>query len=731
MQDRDGQATGIPAIPGCRCGVLSGFNPNAGSFNPNAGSFVPGGAPPFVPGQAYNPYGQQQQQQGGNPADYYNQYQQQGYGGYGQYGGYPQQGYGGYPQQGYGQQQGFNNGAYNQYQAQPPRQPETKVYEPPVRQPAAAPSAPFVRRDDPNAPPPSKPPTLSIGAKKPTLPPANPDAKPATVSLKIGGAKSSAASSAPASKAATPAASSKAASPAPSKPATPAPAKPAAEKKAEKAAEKAAKKEEAAAAPAAKKTAAEEKADKVAEEVKAVATEEEIAELYGAEEAKDVKPHLNIVFIGHVDAGKSTMGGNILYLCGMVDKRTLEKYEREAKEAGRESWYLSWALDSTSQEREKGKTVEVGRAYFETDTRRYTILDAPGHKNFVPSMISGAAQADVAVLVISARKGEFETGFEKGGQTREHAMLVKTAGVSKLIVVVNKMDDPTVNWDKERYDEIVGKLTPFLKGTGYNLKTDVTFIPVSGFTGANLKEDVDRKVAPWVEGISLLNFLDNMPIGDRKNNAPLMMPISEKYPDMGCIVVGKVESGKVKKGQDLLLMPNKTQVGVQAIYNEVEEEIPLALCGDNIRIRLRGVEDTDINVGFVLTSPQAPVKTVTQFEAQLVILDTKNIITAGYGAVMHVHTASEEITLSALLHYYDKKTGRKSRKPPQFAKKGMKIIALVEASGPVCVERYADHPQLGRFTLRDEGKTVAIGKITARVEELPDVAKLELGIATA
>ena len=144
------------------------------------------------------------------------------------------------------------------------------------------------------------------------------------------------------------------------------------------------------------------------------------------------------------------MGGNILYLCGMVDKRTLEKYEREAKEAGRESWYLSWALDSTSQEREKRKTVEVGRAYFETTARRYTILDAPGHKNFVPSMISGAAQADVAVLVISARKGEFETGFEKGGQTREHAMLVKTAGVSKLIVVVNKMDDPTVNWDKTR-----------------------------------------------------------------------------------------------------------------------------------------------------------------------------------------------------------------------------------------------------------------------------------------
>ncbi|GAA5900169.1 hypothetical protein JCM6882_002633 [Rhodosporidiobolus microsporus] len=718
--------------------VLLSFNPNANSFNPNAGSFVPGGgAPPFQPGQQYNPYGQQQQggQQGGNPADYYNQYQQQGYGGYGQYGGYPQQGYGGAPQ-GYGAQDAFaqryNNPGFAQFQQQAsqPQQPQTRVYEPPVRQPAApASSAPFVRREDPNAPAPSKPPTLSIGGAKPALPKpsADPNAKPATVSLKIGGSKSSASSStAASSKAATPATASKNTSPAPSKPSTPVAGKPAAEKKAEAVK---AKKEEAAAAPAAKK-AAEEKADAVAQEVQAVATQEAIADLYGVEDAKDVKPHLNIVFIGHVDAGKSTMGGNILYLCGMVDKRTLEKYEREAKEAGRESWYLSWALDSTSQEREKGKTVEVGRAYFETDTRRYTILDAPGHKNFVPSMISGAAQADVAVLVISARKGEFETGFEKGGQTREHAMLVKTAGVTKLIVVVNKMDDPTVNWDKERYDEIVGKLSPFLKGTGYNLKTDVVFIPVSGFTGANLKVDVDRKVAPWVEGISLLNYLDNLPINDRKNNAPLMMPISEKYPDMGCIVVGKVESGMVRKGQDLLLMPNKTPVGVQAIYNEMEDEVPAAMCGDNIRIRLRGIEDTDINVGFVLTSPTAPVKAVTTFEAQLVILDTKNIITAGYGAIMHIHTASEEITLSALLHYYDKKTGRKSRKPPQFAKKGMKIIALVEAAGPVCIEPFNSVPQLGRFTLRDEGKTVAIGKITKlveRVEDLPEqVAALDI-----
>ena len=175
----------------------------------------------------------------------------------------------------------------------------------------------------------------------------------------------------------------------------------------------------------------------------------------------------------------------------------MEKYEKEAKDASRETWYLSWALDSTPQERSKGKTIEVGRAYFETDARRYTVLDAPGHKTYVPSMISGAAQADVAILVISARKGEFETGFERGGQTREHVMLVKTAGVSKLIIAVNKMDDTTVRWDKARFDEIKDKLTPFVKGSGYHPKNDVTFIPVSAYTGLNLKDRVSPSVCPW------------------------------------------------------------------------------------------------------------------------------------------------------------------------------------------------------------------------------------------
>jgi peptide chain release factor subunit 3 len=206
-------------------------------------------------------------------------------------------------------------------------------------------------------------------------------------------------------------------------------------------------------------------------------------------------------------------------------------------------------------------------------------------------MIGGAAQADCAVLVISARKGEFETGFENGGQTREHAQLAKSGGVNKLIVVINKMDDPTVQWSKERYDECVTKLSPFLKANGYNMKADVTFMPVSGYTGANIKKGIDPKDCTWYNGPSLLNFLDSLTIADRKLNAPLRMPISEKYKDMGTVVVGKIEAGSIKKGAQLVMMPNSVKVEVQQIYNELEEEIPLAAVGDNIRLRLRGIEE--------------------------------------------------------------------------------------------------------------------------------------------
>ena len=444
--------------------------------------------------------------------------------------------------------------------------------------------------------------------------------------------------------------------------------------------------------------AAAREADAVEKEQAADVDEETLKEIYG-------KEHVNIIFIGHVDAGKSTLGGAILVLSGMVDERTLEKYKREAKEMGRESWWLSWALDLTKEERSKGKTVEVGRAFFETDKRRYSILDAPGHKTYVPSMIGGASQADVGILVISARKGEYETGFEKGGQTREHAMLAKTQGVNKLVVVINKMDDPTVEWSEDRYKECTSKLSQFLKGTGYNLKTDVFFMPIAAQQLMGIKERIPPGVCSFYSGPSLLEYLDSMAALERKVNAPFMMPVNGKYRDMGTLVEGKIESGVIKKSMALVMMPNREKVEVAALYGETEDEVNAAQCGDQVRIRLRGIEEEDILPGFVLCSPKRLVHCVSAFEAQIRILDLKSILSAGFNCVLHVHSAIEEVTFAALLHSLQKGTNRRSKRPPTHAKRGDSIIARMEViggAGSVCVERFEDYPQLGRFTLRDQ-----------------------------
>ncbi|XP_078347678.1 eukaryotic peptide chain release factor GTP-binding subunit ERF3A-like isoform X2 [Oculina patagonica] len=444
------------------------------------------------------------------------------------------------------------------------------------------------------------------------------------------------------------------------------------------------------------------------EEVKPVkkTAKKEVAE----EEAEDKREHVNIIFIGHVDAGKSTIGGHVMYLTGQVDKRTLEKYEREAKEKNRETWYLSWALDTNQEERDKGKTVEVGRAAFDTPNKHFTLLDAPGHKSFVPNMISGAAQADLGVLVISARKGEFETGFERGGQTREHAMLAKTAGVKHLVILVNKMDDPTVEWDEGRYEEIRTKLTPFLKKSGFNPKTDVHYMPCSGLTGANLRERLDPAVCSWYSGKAFLEYIDELPSLSRSPDGPLRIPLSERYKDMGTVVLGKVESGSLSKGDSLMLMPNKVPVEVLGIIFD-EEEKSGAVAGDNVKLKLRGIEEEDVSPGFVLCSPDNLCHTVKTFEAQVVILEHKSIICAGYSAVLHIHNVIEECTFVHLIALVDKKTGKRQKDKPRFIKQDHIAIARLQTTGVVCIEKFADFQQMGRFTLRDEGKTIAIGKV--------------------
>ncbi|XP_065899361.1 eukaryotic peptide chain release factor GTP-binding subunit ERF3A-like [Dysidea avara] len=422
------------------------------------------------------------------------------------------------------------------------------------------------------------------------------------------------------------------------------------------------------------------------------------------------KENVNIVFIGHVDAGKSTIGGHVMFLTGQVDKRTLEKYEREAKEKNRETWYLAWALDTNLEERAKGKTVETGRAFFETEKKRFTILDAPGHAGFVPNMISGAAQGDIGILVISARKGEFETGFERRGQTREHAMLVKIAGVKHLVVLINKMDDPTVKWSEERYEECKTKLTPFLKTVGFNPKTDIYFIPVSGLSGTNLKDVVETSVCPWYHGSAFIKYLDDYPPIVRDDGGPLRMPVVDKYKDMGTMVIGIIQAGAVTRGQQLVVMPNRTPAEVLSVMRN-EEEIHSGYSGDNIKLKLKGVEEEDISAGFVLCEPSSVCHTGKLFDAQIIILEHKSIICAGYSAVIHIHTAVEEVQIVSLIALHDKKTGNRIPGKPRFVKQDQVVVARLETAGVICLETFKDFPRMARFILRDEGKTIAIGKV--------------------
>lgn len=281
-------------------------------------------------------------------------------------------------------------------------------------------------------------------------------------------------------------------------------------------------------------------------------------------------------------------------------------------------------------------------------------------------------------------------------------MLAKTQGVNKLVVAINKMDDPTVEWSEERYKECTTKLGVFLKGTGYNLKTDVFFMPLAAQSLMNIKDRIPEGVCPWYSGPSLLEYLDNMQALERKLNAPFMMAVAGKYKDMGTMVEGRVEAGVVKKGMGLIMMPNKAEIHATAVYGEQEDEIPIAQCGDQVRMRLRGIEEEDVMPGFVLCSPKRLVHCVKSFEAQIRILDLKSILSAGFNCVLHVHAAIEEVTFSALLHSLQKGTNRKSKRPPTHAKKGDSIIARMEvtgASGAVCIERFEDYPQMGRFTL--------------------------------
>ena len=437
---------------------------------------------------------------------------------------------------------------------------------------------------------------------------------------------------------------------------------------------------------------------------------------------RDPRVHLNIVFCGHVDAGKSTCSGHILYLTGNVDERAMEKLNRDAASRNRDGWGFAYVMDVTEDERDRGKTHETGSAYFETTKKRYTILDAPGHKCFVASMIGGASQADVAILVISSRRGEFETGFEGAGQTREHALLIKTCGVKTLVVGINKLDDPTVNWDIERWNEIREKLIPFLKTVGFVEGKNMMFMPISGLKGFGLKEKCPAEfVSKYYTGPSLLEYLDELPVAPRDLEANVRLPLQGRYKDEGKVILyGKLETGQFVKGDTLLMMPNKKEVIIDSLsVGDMDTE--QAQPGDFLHMKVRGIEEEDARSGFVLCLPSMPIKAVWYFQAQIVITD-KAIFSVGFVGMMHVHAAEVEIVIDKILAKVDKKTNAIIEKAPGFVRQGDSIIARVECvANPVVVETYKDFEKMGRFNLREEGHTIAFGVVTKLYETMKDV----------
>ncbi|XP_061062828.1 HBS1-like protein isoform X2 [Eubalaena glacialis] len=423
------------------------------------------------------------------------------------------------------------------------------------------------------------------------------------------------------------------------------------------------------------------------------------------------KQLLNLVVIGHVDAGKSTLMGHLLYLLGNVNKRTMHKYEQESKKAGKASFAYAWVLDETGEERERGVTMDVGMTKFETETKVIILMDAPGHKDFIPNMITGAAQADVAVLVVDASRGEFEAGFETGGQTREHGLLVRSLGVTQLAVAVNKMDQ--VNWQQERFQEITGKLGHFLKQAGFK-ESDVAFIPTSGLSGENLiTRSQSSELTKWYKGLCLLEQIDSFKPPRRSVDKPFRLCVSDVFKDQGSgfCVTGKIEAGYIQTGDRLLAVPPNETCTAKGITLH-DEPVDWAAAGDHVSLTLVGMDVIKINVGCIFCGPKEPIKVCTRFRARILIFNIEIPITKGFPVLLHYQTVSEPAVVKRLISVLNKSTGEVTKKKPKLLTKGQNALVELQTQRPVALELYKDFKELGRFMLRYSGSTIAAGVVT-------------------
>ncbi len=417
------------------------------------------------------------------------------------------------------------------------------------------------------------------------------------------------------------------------------------------------------------------------------------------------KPHLNLVFIGHVDHGKSTAVGRLLFEKGDVGEHIIKQYKEEAEKIGKATFEFAWVMDRLKEERQRGLTIDIAHNKMETDKYYFTVIDAPGHRDFVKNMITGASQADAAVLVVDVGQRD-----EKGGlmpQTKEHIFLARTLGIGQIIAAINKMD--TVKYDQKKYEEAKTLLQKLFQIVGYKPE-QITFLPLAGLKGDNVVKRGDN--LKWFDGVTLIGAIDSLKVPEKPVKLPLRLPVQDVYSitGIGTVPVGRVETGIMKVGDTVIFEP----AGVSGEVKTIEmhhESMPQAEPGDNIGFNVRGVGKTDIKRGDVCGHATKPPTVAKEFTAQIIILQHPSAITVGYTPVFHAHTTQVACRITELISKLDPKTGNILEKAPKFLKTGDAGVIRVEPTRPMIVEKVKEIPQMGRFAIRDMGTTIAAGMV--------------------
>lgn len=414
------------------------------------------------------------------------------------------------------------------------------------------------------------------------------------------------------------------------------------------------------------------------------------------------KPHMNVVFVGHVDHGKSTTVGRLFYDSGNIDEQTMRKLKEKAQEVGKVGFEFAFVMDELKEERERGLTIDLSHKKFVTPKFEYTIIDAPGHQDFIKNMITGASQADVAFLVVAAGEGIM-------AQTKEHVFLCRTLGVDQISVLINKMD--VINFDEGKFKKLKDELTTLVKTVGYKLD-QVQFIPISGFKGDNVVKKSTNM--PWYTGPTILDQLDIFKEPEKPVSLPLRLPLQDVFniTGIGVVPVGKVETGKLKVGDKVIAVPAREGKGITGEVKSIEmhhEQIQEAIPGDNIGMSIRGFSKKDLVRGDVIGHLENVPTVVSEFTAQIVVLNHPTVMTVGYTPVFHVHTAQVACQITAIKQKLNPASGEVLQENPDFLKNGDAAIVQVKPTKPMVIEKQSVFPQLSRFAIRDAGRTVAAG----------------------